>query len=132
MSVAPRAGNGKVTVPDILSRKTRSLAGHFETKQKITCLTAYDYCSALLLDQAGVDILLVGDSLGMVVLGYENTLPVTLDEMVHHTRAVRRGTRRALLVADMSYGSFHVSLDESVRNAVRDGSRFPLSDYAIA
>jgi 3-methyl-2-oxobutanoate hydroxymethyltransferase len=119
MSVAPRAGNGKVTVPDILSRKTRSLAGHFETKQKITCLTAYDYSTALLLDEAGVDIILVGDSLGMVVLGYDNTLPVTLDEMVHHTRAVRRGTRRALLVADMSYGSFHVSLDESVRNAVR-------------
>ena len=119
MSVAPRAGNGKVTVPDILSRKTRSLAGHFETKQKITCLTAYDYSAALLLDEAGVDIILVGDSLGMVVLGYENTLPVTLDEMVHHTRAVRRGTRRALLVADMPYGSFHVSLDESVRNAVR-------------
>jgi 3-methyl-2-oxobutanoate hydroxymethyltransferase len=119
MSVAPRAGNGKVTVPDVLSRKSRSPAGHFETKQKITCLTAYDYSTALLLDQAGVDILLVGDSLGMVVLGYENTLPVTLDEMVHHTRAVRRGTRRALLVADMPYGSFHVSLDESVRNAVR-------------
>src|ERR1700690_1051658 len=119
MSVAPRAGNGKVTVPDILSRKAHSLAGHFETKQKITCLTAYDYSTALLLDQAGVDILLVGDSVGMVVLGYENTLPVTLDEMVHHTRAVRRGTRRALLVADMPYGSFHVSLDESVRNALR-------------
>src|SRR5271156_180763 len=119
MSVAPRAGSGKVTVPDILSRKTRSLAGHFETKPKITCLTAYDYSTALLLDAAGVDIILVGDSLGMVVLGYENTLPVTLDEMVHHTRAVRRGTRRALLVADMSYGSFHITLDESVRNAVR-------------
>jgi 3-methyl-2-oxobutanoate hydroxymethyltransferase len=119
MSVAPRAGNGKVTVPGILSRKTHSLAGHFETKQKITCLTAYDYSTALLLDEAGVDMILVGDSVGMVVLGYENTLPVTLDEMVHHTRAVRRGTRRALLVADMPYGSFHVSLDESVRNAVR-------------
>lgn len=119
MSVAPRAGNGKVTVPDILSRKARSLAGHFETKQKITCLTAYDYSTAVLLDQSGVDIILVGDSVGMVVLGYENTLPVTLDEMVHHTRAARRGTQRALLVADMPYGSFHVSLDESVRNAVR-------------
>jgi 3-methyl-2-oxobutanoate hydroxymethyltransferase len=113
MSVAPRAGNGKVTVPDILSRKTHSLAGHFETKQKITCLTAYDYSVALLLDQAGVDIILVGDSLGMMVLGYENTLPVTLEEMVHHTRAVRRGTQRALLVADMPYGSFHVSLAAS-------------------
>src|ERR1700684_3788909 len=119
MSVAPREANGKVTVPDILSRKTRSHAGPFETKQKITCITAYDYSTALLLDEAGVDIILVGDSLGMVVLGYENTLPVTLDEMVHHTRAVRRGTRRALLGADMSYGSFHVFLDESVRNAVR-------------
>src|SRR5580658_1062485 len=119
MNAAPRAGNGKVTVPDILSRKTHSLAGRFETKQKITCLTAYDYPTARLLDEAGVDILLVGDSLGMVVLGYDSTLPVTLDEIVHHTRAVRRGTRRALLIADMPYGSFHVSLDESVRNAVR-------------
>jgi 3-methyl-2-oxobutanoate hydroxymethyltransferase len=119
MSVAPRAGNGKITVPDILSRKTHSLTGIFETKQKITCLTAYDYPTARLLDEAGVDILLVGDSLGMVVLGYDSTLPVTLDEVVHHTRAVRRGVKRALLVADMPYGSFHVSLDESVRNAVR-------------
>jgi 3-methyl-2-oxobutanoate hydroxymethyltransferase len=66
-----------------------------------------------------VDILLVGDSLGMVVLGYDSTLPVTLDDMVYHARAVRRGTKRALLVADMPYGSFHVSLDESVRNAMR-------------
>jgi 3-methyl-2-oxobutanoate hydroxymethyltransferase len=119
MSVAPRAGDGKVTVPEILSRKTQSLVGSFPAKQKITCLTAYDYPTACLLDAAGVDILLVGDSLGMVALGYDSTLPVTLDEIVHHTRAVRRGTRRALLVADMPYGSFHVSLDDSVRNAVR-------------
>lgn len=119
MSVVPCAGNGKITVPDILSRKTHSLAGSFETKRKITCLTAYDYPTARLLDQAGIDILLVGDSLGMVVLGYDSTLPVTLDEVLHHTRAVRRGTQRALLVADMPYGSFHVSLEESVRNAVR-------------
>jgi 3-methyl-2-oxobutanoate hydroxymethyltransferase len=119
MSVAPRAGSGKITVPDILSRKWNSASGSPDSKQKITCLTAYDYPTARLLDDAGVDILLVGDSLGMVVLGYDSTLPVTLDEMVHHVRAVRRGTRRALLVADMPYGSFHVSLEESVRNAVR-------------
>jgi 3-methyl-2-oxobutanoate hydroxymethyltransferase len=117
MSVAPRAGNGKVTVPDILSRK--SLAGSPEARPKITCLTAYDYPTARLLDEAGVDILLVGDSLGMVVLGYDSTLPVTFDEMLHHVRAVRRGTKRALLVADMPYGTFHVSIEESVRNAVR-------------
>jgi 3-methyl-2-oxobutanoate hydroxymethyltransferase len=66
-----------------------------------------------------VEVLLVGDSLGMVVLGYDSTLPVTLDEMLHHVRAVRRGTKRALLVADMPYGSFHVSTDESIRNAMR-------------
>ena len=119
MSVAPLAGNGKITVPDILSRKSQSPPGFAESKAKITCLTAYDYPTARLLDDAGVDILLVGDSVGMAVLGYDSTLPVTLDEMVHHTRAVRRATRRALLVADMSYGSFHLSLDESVRNALR-------------
>jgi 3-methyl-2-oxobutanoate hydroxymethyltransferase len=119
MSVAPLAGNGKITVPDILSRKSQSPAGFAESKAKITCLTAYDYPTARLLDDAGVDILLVGDSVGMAVLGYDSTLPVTLDEMVHHTRAVRRATRRALLVADMSYGSFHLSLDDSVRNALR-------------
>ena len=119
MSVAPRADNGKVTVPDIRSRKSSLLPGSHETQRKITCLTAYDYPTARLLDEAGVDMLLVGDSLGMVVLGYDSTLPVTLEEILHHTRAVRRGTRRALVVADMPYGSFHVSLDESVRNAVR-------------
>src|SRR6202163_3794963 len=118
MSAVPSAGNGKITVPSILERKS-AVSSQNSSPAKITCLTAYDYPTARLLDEAGVDILLVGDSLAMVVLGYESTLPVTLDEMVHHTRAVRRGTRRALLVADMSYGSFHVSLDESVRNAVR-------------
>lgn len=119
MSVLPRSGNGKVTVPEILSRKSPSLSNSFESRRKITCLTAYDYPTARILDDAGVDVLLVGDSLGMVVLGYDSTLPVTLDDMVYHVRAVRRGTRRALLVADMPYGSFHVSLDESVRNAMR-------------
>jgi 3-methyl-2-oxobutanoate hydroxymethyltransferase len=127
MSAAPRAEHGRITVPEISSRKLHFPAGSSEanfeskpdSKQKITCLTAYDYPTARLLDDAGVDILLVGDSLGMTVLGYDSTLPVTLDEMIHHTRAVRRATRHALVVADMPYGSFHVSLDDSVRNAVR-------------
>ena len=116
MSAAFPAGNGKVTVPDILSRKSHPTG---TSPTKITCLTAYDYPTARLLDEVGVDIILVGDSLGMVVLGYENTLPVTMEEMLHHTRAVRRGVRRALVVADMPYGSFHLSLEESVRSAVR-------------
>ncbi|MFQ5817407.1 MAG: 3-methyl-2-oxobutanoate hydroxymethyltransferase [Terriglobia bacterium] len=114
MSSYPPAGAGRetqVTVPAILEKKARS--------EKITCLTAYDYPTARLVDEAGVDIILVGDSLAMVVLGYENTLPVTLDEMLHHTRAVRRAVRRALLVADMPFGTFHLSLDAGVANAVR-------------
>ncbi len=115
MSVTPHAGNGKVTVPDILSRKFDPT----KSNQKIACLTAYDYPTARLLDDAGVDIVLVGDSLAMVVLGYENTLPVTVEEMLHHTRAVRRGVRRALVVADMPYGSYHVSLNDAVRDAIR-------------
>ena len=116
MSVAPRAGNGKVTVPDILSRK--AFPGSPATK-RITSVTAYDYPAARLLDEAGVDILLVGDSVGMVALGYDSTLPVTLEDILHHTRAVRRGTKRALLVADMPFGTFHVSVSESVQNAIR-------------
>src|SRR2546430_16817898 len=96
MSVVPNSGNGKITVPDLLQRKTQA-AGSPSNFQKITCLTAYDYPTARLLDEAGVDLILVGDSLGMVVLGHESTLAVTVDEMLHHTRAVRRGTRRALL-----------------------------------
>jgi len=118
MSVVPNSGNGKVTVPDLLQRKTRAAGSHPQT-ERITCLTAYDYPTARLLDEAGVDVILVGDSLGMVVLGHETTLPVTLDEMLHHTRAVRRGTHRALLVADMPYGSYHTDTAESLRNAVR-------------
>jgi 3-methyl-2-oxobutanoate hydroxymethyltransferase len=134
MSTAFDAGNGKITVPDIVSRKTSVRSSSNPTsnqrsiqdaargdadRRKIVCLTAYDYPTARLLDEAGVDVVLVGDSLGMVVLGYENTLPLTVDEMLHHTRAVRRGVRKALLVADMPYGSFHGDRNEAVRNAVR-------------
>src|SRR5579862_2387130 len=115
MSVPSKFLDGKITVPSLLQRKTLRP----EDATKITCLTAYDYPTARLLDEAGVEVLLVGDSLGMVVLGHETTLPVTVEEMLHHTRAVRRGTKRALLVADMPYGSFHVSIDESIRNAMR-------------
>lgn len=118
MSVLPRAGDGKVTVPDIQCRKSASDDSH-SSQQKITCLTAYDYPTARILDEAGVDILLVGDSLGMVLLGYENTLPVTFEEMLHHLKAVRRGARHSLLVADMPFGSFHISPDDTVRQALR-------------
>jgi 3-methyl-2-oxobutanoate hydroxymethyltransferase len=118
MSVVVSAGNGKVTVPSILERKS-AVSTQNSLPAKITCLTAYDYPTARLLDEAGVDVLLVGDSLAMVTLGYETTLPVTIEEMLHHTRAVRRGTRRALLVADMPYGSYHDDPMEGVRHAVR-------------
>jgi len=115
MSVPTRISDGKITVPSLLQRKSLSP----QDSTKITCLTAYDYPTARLLDEAGVEVLLVGDSLGMVMLGHETTLPVTVDEMLHHTRAVRKGTRRALLVADMPFGSYHAEISESVRNAVR-------------
>lgn len=85
----------------------------------IAALTAYDYATSRLVDEAGVDVILVGDSLAMVVLGYDNTLPITVDEMLHHTRAVRRAVRRALLVADMPFGSYHAGVDEAVANAIR-------------
>lgn len=87
--------------------------------QPIVALTAYDYPTARLADEAGMDLVLVGDSLAMVVLGHDNTLPITLDEMLHHTRAVARAMRRAFLVADMPYGSYHGSVDGAVTNAVR-------------
>ena len=88
-------------------------------RQPITCLTAYDYASARLVDEAGIDIVLVGDSLAMTMLGYENTLSVSLDEMMHHTKAVRRAVKHALLIADMPYGSYHVNVDDAIRNAAR-------------
>ena len=99
----------KVTTQSILEKKQRH--------EPITCLTAYDYASARLVDEAGIDMVLVGDSLAMVILGYENTLPVTMREMLHHTAAVRRGVKRALVIADMPYASYHISKKEAVRNA---------------
>jgi 3-methyl-2-oxobutanoate hydroxymethyltransferase len=85
----------------------------------ISSITAYDYPTSRLADEAGIDLLLVGDSLAMVVMGLENTLAITVDEMLHHTRAVRRGVRRALLVADMPFGSYHGSVAEGLANAIR-------------
>ena len=106
--------------PDVTDRVTlASLAQKKRQGRKITALTAYDYPTALLVDGSGVDIALVGDSLGMEELGYDTTLPVTTEIMLHHTKAVRRGTRRALLVADMPFLSYQVNADEAVRNAGR-------------
>jgi 3-methyl-2-oxobutanoate hydroxymethyltransferase len=87
--------------------------------ERIAMLTAYDYLSAQILDEAGIPILLVGDSLGMVVLGYDSTVPVTIEEMLHHTRAVRRGVQRALVVGDMPFGTYQGSVEEAMANAVR-------------
>ncbi len=101
----------KTTVETLLSKKKQA--------QPITALTAYDYATARLVDEGGIDMVLVGDSLAMVVMGLDSTLPVTVDEMLHHTRAVRRAVRQALLVADMPYGSYHASLAEGVANATR-------------
>ena len=103
--------DAKVRVPDLRERKRRG--------EKIAVLTAYDATMARILDRAGVDVLLVGDSVGVVVLGYEHTLPVTLDDMLHHTRAVARGAQRALVVADMPFMTYQVSIEEAVRNAGR-------------
>jgi 3-methyl-2-oxobutanoate hydroxymethyltransferase len=100
-----------VTAQTLLDMKHAGLA--------ITALTAYDYPSARLVDEAGIDLILVGDSVGMAVLGYDSTLPVTMEEMLHHTRAVGRGVKRAFLVADMPFGSYHSSANEAVRNATR-------------
>jgi 3-methyl-2-oxobutanoate hydroxymethyltransferase len=101
----------KITVATLREKKFH--------RDPITCLTAYDYATARLIDEAGIDIVLVGDSLAMTMLGYENTLSLTMDEMLHHVRAVRRGTKDALLVADMPYGSYHASADTAVHNAAR-------------
>ena len=101
----------RVRVPDLKEKKKRG--------EKIVMLTAYDATMARLFDRAGVDVLLVGDSLGMVIMGHDTTLPVTLEAMIHHTSAVRRGTSRALVVADMPFLTFQTSIPEAVRNAGR-------------
>lgn len=101
----------KITLTSLREKKAK--------REAITCLTAYDYATARLVDEAGIDIILVGDSLAQTMLGYDNTLTVTVDEILHHTRAVRRGVKHAFLVADMPFGSFHVTADEAVRNAAR-------------
>lgn len=88
-------------------------------KEKITMLTAYDYSIAAMVDEAGIDMILVGDSLGMVVLGYENTLAVTMNDMIHHSKAVVRASKNAMVVGDMPFLSYHVSVKEAVRNAGR-------------
>jgi 3-methyl-2-oxobutanoate hydroxymethyltransferase len=87
--------------------------------EKIPMLTAYDYATAKLIDDVGLPLVLVGDSLGMVVLGYESTIPVTIDEMIHHTKAVVRGTKKALVVADMPFMTYHINVDEALHNAGR-------------
>lgn len=103
--------NQRVTIPALQSKKAN--------KEKITALTAYDFPIARIVDDAGIDLVLVGDSLGMVVLGYDNTMPVTMDEMIHHTKPVVRAVKRALVIGDMPYFSFHLSTEESVFNASR-------------
>src|SRR3981081_3813040 len=97
----------KVSAPSLRASKERG--------ERLVCLTAYDYPTARIVDEAGIDIILVGDSLGNVVLGYGNTVPVTLEDILIHVKAVRRGVQRALLVADMPYGSFHPGADGTGR-----------------
>jgi len=101
----------KITVASLREKKAH--------REPITCLTAYDYATARLVDEAAIDVILVGDSLAQTMLGYENTLSVTVEEMLHHTRAVRRGVKHAFLIADMPFGSFHVTVDEALQNATR-------------
>src|SRR5438552_11933621 len=100
-----------VRVPDLRAMKERG--------EKIAVWTAYDFTMARILDRAGIDVILVGDSVGMVVLGYDTTLPVTLDMMIHHTAAVSRGAKRALIIADMPFLTFELSIEEAMRNAGR-------------
>ncbi|MCC7117482.1 MAG: 3-methyl-2-oxobutanoate hydroxymethyltransferase [Anaerolineales bacterium] len=108
--------------PAIAQRKKMTMLAFRQKKERgepLTMLTAYDYPTALALDQAGIDSILVGDSLAMVELGYENTLPVTMEEMLHHARAVARGAKSALLIGDLPFMSYQVSIEEALRNAGR-------------
>src|SRR5947209_746674 len=105
---SPRGDHDKVTINSIQEKKQQGTP--------ITCLTAYDYSTSHLVDQAGIDMILVGDSRAMVVLGYENTLPITVDEMLHHVRAVKRGVKRALVIADMPYASYHIDEKQAISN----------------
>ena len=122
MSTIAPAVSTSVSQPVTPSRKKMTTAAFRQKKARgeiITMLTAYDYPTALAEDQAGIDSILVGDSLGMVVLGYQNTLPVTMDEMLHHSRAVARGAKFALLIGDMPFMSYQASTESAVRNAGR-------------
>ncbi|GAI18680.1 unnamed protein product [marine sediment metagenome] len=101
----------KVTTSDLVEMKKKG--------EKITMLTAYDHLMASQLDDCGIDLILVGDSVGNVLLGYENTIPVTMDEMIHHCRAVTRGVKRAMVIGDMPFMSYQASAEEAVRNAGR-------------
>jgi len=101
----------RVTITDIKEMKQK--------KEKIPMLTAYDYVTAKMVDEAGVPLILVGDSLGMVMLGYESTIPVTMEEMIHHTKAVVRGAKKALVVGDMPFMTYHVSISDALHNAAR-------------
>lgn len=103
----------KRTIPEIMGRKASAGA------PKITMVTAYDYPTALIADKAGIDMLLVGDSLGMVVLGYDSTTQVTMEEMLHHSKAVKRGAKNAILIGDMPFGSYQTGTEDAIRNAVR-------------
>jgi 3-methyl-2-oxobutanoate hydroxymethyltransferase len=121
MSLTPIGGRPGFPNHDDLRQKvtTASLREQKLRHEPITCLTAYDYAAARLVDEAGIEIVLVGDSLAQTMLGYENTLSVTVDEMLHHVKAVRRGVKNALLVADMPYGSYQVDPKSALTNAMR-------------
>jgi 3-methyl-2-oxobutanoate hydroxymethyltransferase len=115
----PGSGNSSPLDPSLTKVTVPALAEMKRQGKPISALTAYDYATSRLVDEAGIDLILVGDSLAMVVMGQENTLAVTVDEMLHHTRAVRRAVKRALVVADMPFGSYHGTVPEGVANAVR-------------